>query len=145
MLHSISAAILVQLQLFQFIHLPQEGEHLLRLLFVDHRQGKADVDEDVLAHLHLGHVVEADPFRDAAEIDFAHEHVVFLIGLDDFSRYCQTHVTLLLMRVGIDFADHTAASTFCLASSVILVLYPFRLAATANCPRLKPPSLGGTR
>jgi hypothetical protein len=41
-------------------------------------------------------MIEAYPLRDAAEIDFSHKHVVFLIGLNDFSWYGQTHRTLLL-------------------------------------------------
>ena len=37
------------------------------------------------------HVIEAYSLRHAAEIDLSHKHVVFPIGLHDFSRYCKAH------------------------------------------------------
>ena len=50
----------------------QIPEHLVRLFLIDPAEGEADVDDDVIANLGLGHVGEAGFLEDAAEIDFAH-------------------------------------------------------------------------
>ena len=78
-------------ELVELVHLFEELEDALRLGLVDARQGEADVDEHVLADLHLGHVLQADALADAAEIDLAHEHVVLAVGLDHFAGNAEAH------------------------------------------------------
>jgi hypothetical protein len=72
------------------------GQGLPGGFFVDPGEGKADVDDGVVADLDLGHVVEADVFDDAAEIDAAHTNRAVGGDLFDFSRNRETHSNLVI-------------------------------------------------
>ncbi len=80
---------------FQFIQLihpfVQEIKDPRRLGFVEARQGETDMNENVLADLYIGNMFETDLLDHAAEIDFAHEHIVLTERLDDFSRNSKAH------------------------------------------------------
>ena len=79
-------------QLAQLLHLAQILEDLVRLRLIHAAERKADVDDDVIADLRLGHVGEADLLEDAAEINFAAAHQrVFAADAGDFSWNSQTH------------------------------------------------------
>ena len=54
-------------------------------------QGEADVNDNVSPDLDVGDMFEADPLEDAAEIDLAHEHVMFAVGLHDFPGNSKAH------------------------------------------------------
>ena len=101
----------------------EELEDLRRLLLVDDADGEADVDEHVVADLRLGHVGEADLLDDAAEAHPAHRHAAAGSSVD-------------LQRSCPGLPDTSFASLPTLAA--------LRRAATATCPRLMPPSFGGT-
>ena len=76
----------------QLLHLAQILEDLLGLGFIHAAEGEADMDDDVIADLGLGHVGEADFLEDAAEINFAGAHQrVFAADAGDFAWNCQTH------------------------------------------------------
>ena len=79
-------------QLAQLLHLAEILEDLLRLRFIDAAEGKADVDDDVIADVGFGDVSEADFLEDAAEINFAGAHQgVFAADAGDFTWNSQTH------------------------------------------------------
>ena len=84
------------LEFVQLVHLVQEFEDALGLRLVDRVEGEADVDQHVFADLRLRHMFQADALEDAAEIDLAHEDVVFAIGFHDFAGNAQTHVVFPL-------------------------------------------------
>jgi len=77
-------------------HGAEIGEGLLGGFLIDLREGKAHVDDGVVADLDLGHVVEADLFDHAAEVDAADADEAVGGDLFDFSRNCQTHSNLLI-------------------------------------------------
>src|SRR5436190_57645 len=78
-------------QFLQFVHPCEEGKDLLRLRFVDDRQGEADVHHHVHAGPGLGNVLQADALADAAEIDLAHPQVMLDVRFDDSSGDSETH------------------------------------------------------
>src|ERR1019366_8270385 len=107
------------LQLAEFLHLFQILENFVRFLLVDPAEGEADVDDDIITDLCLGHVGQAGFLEDAAEIDLAHARQrVIAADAFNFSWNGQTHG---------------------------LSLYSFRRKAATTCPRAIPPSFGGTR
>ena len=57
------------------------------------------VDEDVVAGPGVGDVLQADALEDAAEIDLAHQHVGFAVGLDHLAGDAEAHRCLLRGRV----------------------------------------------
>lgn len=81
-------------RLVQFLEAADAFEHFenaLRLFFIDARQSKANVNQNVIADLRFGYVFKADPFADAAELHLRHAHLVFEMCLEDFSRNRETH------------------------------------------------------
>ena len=72
------------------------GERLLGRLLVDLGDGKAHVDDGVVADLDLGHVVQADVLDHAAEVDPAHADHAVGSDLFDFSGNRQAHSNLLI-------------------------------------------------
>ena len=59
-------------------------------------EGKTDVHDHVLARLHVGDVIQADAFENAAEIDFAHQDVVLVVSLDDLTGDREAHALVPL-------------------------------------------------
>src|SRR5689334_23322445 len=79
------------------------------------------MDEDVLPHLDFRHMLQANALGYAAEIDLTHQDIVLAVGLDDFAGDAEAHCGSSRSR---GFASLAAA--------------------TASCPKLRPPSFGGT-
>ena len=57
-----------------------------RRLFVDLGERKADVDNGIVAHLDLRHVVQADPFDDAAKVHPPNAEIALGKNFFHFSR-----------------------------------------------------------
>jgi hypothetical protein len=72
-----------QLGADQVAHGGQDLERLERLLLVDPRDREPNVDDHVVAELHVGDVGEADVLADAAEVDLAHRQACVVADLDD--------------------------------------------------------------
>ena len=83
----------------------EEREDPFRLDLVDPRQGEADVDQHVIVDLDLGHVLQADPLGDPAELDPAHQHVVLLVGLHDLPGDSEAHRHLLSFTASGSISD----------------------------------------
>src|SRR5215469_10539724 len=79
------------LQLVELVHLAEVLEDAAGLRLVEARQGEADVDEDVVAGPGVADVLQADALADAAEIDLAHQHVVFAVGFDHLAGDAEAH------------------------------------------------------
>ena len=66
----------LDVQLAQLLHLVRAPVSAGRFRFIHFAERETDVDEHVIAILHLGRVLEADLFHDSAKICFAHPHAV---------------------------------------------------------------------
>src|SRR5690606_37462613 len=83
-------------QLIELAHLPERFERSPRLFLVDAGDGKADVDDYVVAGGHLArHVLEADVPADPAEIHGAHREPLIIAHGDDAAGNAETHGYLL--------------------------------------------------
>ena len=71
--------------------LAEQVERLHGGLFVEPRDGEADVDDGVVAHFDFGHVGQAGFLDDAAEVELAHADAVCFVDFDDFAGDSQTH------------------------------------------------------
>src|SRR5262249_12271526 len=80
-------------QLVELVHLLEELEDALSFLAVQPRQGEADVNDDIVTRKGVGDVFETGLFEDAAEIDLAHEDVVFTESFDYLARDAEAHDT----------------------------------------------------
>ena len=67
-------------------HSAEIGQRLLGRLLIDLRDGKADVDDGVVAYLDLGHVVQADLLHHSAEVHPPHADHAVGGNLFHFSR-----------------------------------------------------------
>ncbi|CAM5687651.1 hypothetical protein SAFG77S_04910 [Streptomyces afghaniensis] len=81
------------LQQPQFLEQLQRGQG--RLL-VQALEREADVHDDVLAHPHLGHVLQTRLFLHSAEVDQPGERIRAVVDGHDLAGHCQTHGSLLL-------------------------------------------------
>jgi|SRR5450759_3462823 hypothetical protein len=89
------------MQVAQFLHLPQILEDLVGLRLINAAERKADVHDDVIADLHLGHIGEADLSKDTSEIDFAgSQQRVVTADAGYFSWDGQTHCSQAYTRAG---------------------------------------------
>src|SRR5215467_2097081 len=79
--------------LFYIGHLLEVFEDALGFLFVDHADGKPDVDEYVFADLGLRCVRQADLFADAAKVYLgaAEGDIAGVDDFDDLAGNCETH------------------------------------------------------
>ncbi len=84
-------------KLLELAHLLEVLEDLVRFRLVDLADGKADMDDDEVAHGYLGRIGQTDLFDDAAETDSTHRHTGGIFpDLDDLSWNAKTHDLLLL-------------------------------------------------
>ena len=83
---------LLHLQFIQLIHPAEKLKYLTGLIFIDARERKAHVDQDVLAGHSVCDVFKADALGYAAEVHFAHEHIVLAVGFGDSTGNAQAHV-----------------------------------------------------
>src|SRR5450631_25233 len=133
-------------------------EDALRFVLVNHADGEADVNENIFSNFRFGNVGEADLFADAAEVDLT-DSESDVASVHDFHQpawNCETHVVAspkLARSAGVPPAVASAScSRFVLLSGCVgetPTRKPrgrrrYNLLITA-CPKLSPPSLGGTR
>ena len=81
-------------QLVELVHRAQKLEHAHRLCLIDTGQGEADVNQHIVINRSVRDMLETHALEDSAEVDLAHSHVVFVIGLDDFAGYREAHQRL---------------------------------------------------
>ena len=75
----------------EFAELIELGQRLVgaaRFFFIDAADGEADMDEDVLADLGFGHVVQAGLAGDAAELHARHVHAFVGERFNHLARNC---------------------------------------------------------
>jgi hypothetical protein len=91
---------LSMLQLIEFVHRFEQGEHPASLELVDPGDGEADVDQGVVADLDSGDGFQADTLAYPAKIDLAHDQVVLAEDFDDLTGDPQAHTPLLAESLG---------------------------------------------
>src|ERR1700688_4287077 len=79
--------------LLQSAHLRQVLEDALRLVLVDHADGKADVDQNIFSNFGFGGICQVDIFPDATEVDAAAAEgdIAVVHDLNHPAWNCETH------------------------------------------------------
>lgn len=72
----------------------EQFENSLRFLFIDPREGEADMDQNVITDLRFRNVLQANLFADAAKLHLRHPDRMLVMRLEYFPRNGETHKPL---------------------------------------------------